>query len=555
MKSKTSLFNKTILLKDITRFCPVWALYLIFGLLYAFSFGDTNRTYGHIYDLARSIASFSIVNLIYAFLAAIFLFGDLFNSRLCYGVHALAPRRESWFATHCLAGLLFSLLPNLLCTVFFFVCTYSEVWFISLLWLLAMTLQYLFFFGLAVFSVMCSGNRIAASAVYALTNFGSMLAYWFTATFYEPQLYGVRISQSGFICFSPVVQLLNMDTALYQLAKKWLNVNTIGGGLLLKNTYGYPIKLYAWYPVIIAAVGLVLLGLSLLLYRRRKLECAGNLMAFRWLRPVFAVIFTLTVGALFEMIGSEMIGQEQVFLWIGILVGYIVAQMLLQRTVAVFKLKTFGGCAAVAVALVLSILLAVLDPLGIEAWVPKPENVQSVTFSHNMIYDYAQKTDCDAPALIAALTDVHKEILKEGEISESGSHELHHLRLTYKMKDGREITRSYPLRKNSEAYQKLLQFYGLPEYVLGYTDWEDYLDSLLSVSIQGGRFTDEKARSLMEAVKADCEEANFLTGRYFSHTYGILIIVTNSSQVTQLNIPSTCKHTIAWLKENSVINT
>lgn len=33
MKSKTSLFNKTIFRKDITRFWPLWALQLVAGLL------------------------------------------------------------------------------------------------------------------------------------------------------------------------------------------------------------------------------------------------------------------------------------------------------------------------------------------------------------------------------------------------------------------------------------------------------------------------------------------------------------------------------------------
>ena len=340
MKSKTSFFNKTILRKDITRFCPVWALYLVFGLLWAFSVVDYSMDDYHIRELSASIASFGTANLIYGFVVALMLFGDLFKSRLCNGIHALAPRRESLFATHCLAGLLFSLIPNGILTLIFFVATCSQLWYISLLWLLAMTLQYLFFFGLGVFSAMCCGNRFAATVVYGLINFGAMIVRWFVITFYEPLLYGVEIGETVFLRLCPVMQLVSLyDYLRYTVAAGTGSSSIIGGADF------YVPGLCEWYMLVIGILGFVLLGLSLLLYRRRKLECAGDLMAFRWMRPVFAVVFTLTVGALFEEIGLTTFGDEYVGLAIGILVGYFTGQMLLQRTVAVFKWKTMTGCA------------------------------------------------------------------------------------------------------------------------------------------------------------------------------------------------------------------
>lgn len=537
-----------MLRKDITRFCPVWILYLVFGLMFAFSLDGNSISYSNTYNLAGSMATLGIVNLIYGFIVAMLLFGDLFKSRLCNGLHALAPRRESWFATHCLAGLLFSLVPNLILTLIFLLYTYSELWFISLLWLLAMTLQYLFFFGLGVFSVMCCGNRFAATAVYGLINFGSLIAYWFTVTFYEPLLYGVEISGTIFTRLCPVVQIVSMHEIFYTIR---YYIRAINGDLsIIGGADFFATGFCEWYMLIIGIIGVALMGLALLLYRRRKLECAGNLMAFRWMRPVFAVVFTLSVGALMEMIGGNMIGADYIFLAIGIVVGYFTGQMLLQRTVAVFRLKTFVGCAAVGLALLLSIGLMFPISFGFERWVPEPENVQSITFSHNMIYYHQQKTSCDAPALIEALTDIHRDILEEGEITEYDRYELPTLRLTYKMKDGRDITRSYSLRKNGEAYQKLQRFFYLPENVLGYSDWEDYLDSIDSVSVQSGIFTGEEARQLMAAVKADFENDAFFVGRYSSAMYCSLAIVTDKSTARYLNIPYACENTIAWLKAN-----
>jgi ABC-2 type transport system permease protein len=555
MKYKKSFFNVTVLGKDITRFCPVWALYLVFGLLWAFSNLKHPTSYYTVLDLSSSLAGFSIVNLIYGFIVAMMLFGDLFKSQLCNGLHALAPRREGWFLTHCVAGLLFSLVPNAILTLLLFYYTYSELWFISLFWLLGMALEYLFFFGLAVFCMMCSGNRFASIAVYALINFGSMLVYWFIATFYEPLLYGVQISQTEFICLSPLIQLLNLDMPLSSITQEWLGIELIGSHSIFISSYRYPLEFYAWYPLVIAAVGLVLLVLALLLYRRRKLECAGNLMAFRWMRPVFAVVFTLSVGALFEMIGSNMIGTDYLFLAIGIVVGYFTGQMLLQRTVAVFKLTTFAGCAAVGLALVLSIGLTALDPLDIERWVPNPKNVQTITISHynpsiSKSKSYGSKT-YDSPRLIAALTEVHQAILDDGEVSVSRITGVPSLKLTYKMKDGREVTRSYFYKNNGNAYQKIKQFYSLPENILGYSDWDAYLESVNSVAFRGALLSGEQAKELVTAIRADCENGSLLANiSHISAIYTTLQITTEQSKMIILHISYDCENTIAWLEAN-----
>ena len=102
MKSRTSFFNLTALRKNITRFAPVWALYLIGGLLIGLnSISTFTPEYGHgARSLANSIGPMAIINFLYAIIAAELLFGDLFNSRLCNALHAFPMRRESWFATH-----------------------------------------------------------------------------------------------------------------------------------------------------------------------------------------------------------------------------------------------------------------------------------------------------------------------------------------------------------------------------------------------------------------------------------------------------------------------
>lgn len=553
MKSRTSFFNGTVLRKDITRFCPVWALYLVFLLMWTMSVFDS-KTYRGVQNILDTLTSFSLLNLIYGYIVPVMILGDLFNSRLCNGIHALSPRRESWFATHCLAGLLFSFVPNVILAILITLYSATEIWFLGLVWLLIITAQYLFFFGLGVFSAMCCGNRVAATAVYSLINFGSLIVQWFAVTFYEPQLYGVQLSETIFQRLCPIAQLLSLDFdtldtyAGYHMGYKY------SYKIIMSHAGELPNCLSEWYTLICGILGLVLLVAALLLYRRRRLECAGDFMAFRWMRPIFAVVFTLTTGALFEMIGDGILNQEQVFLWPGILIGYLVAQMLLQRTVAVFKWKTFSGCAAVVGALTVSILLVMLDPLGIEKWVPNPENVQSVTIEYREDYSNQFEKTYNTANVIIAITEVHEAILEEGQITETGNSGSLRVTLSYKMKDGRTAIRNYRLRTDGAAHNKLLRFYDLPEIILGYSDWDDYLDNISSVAVQGGRFTGEQAKQLLAAVKADCEAGNFLTGRKHSTSYGTLSIITNGASVTRLVIPFTCKHTIAWLEENTSAN-
>ena len=115
MKLKTSFFEPTVLKKDITRFAPVWILftvYLLFIIIsettyYAFSSQFHERNY--LPYVFSSLGGGS--SLVMGFACATLLYGDLFKTRLCYGLHAMPLRRETWFATHFLSGTLFFVVP------------------------------------------------------------------------------------------------------------------------------------------------------------------------------------------------------------------------------------------------------------------------------------------------------------------------------------------------------------------------------------------------------------------------------------------------------------
>jgi len=508
MKSRISFFDKAVLRKDITRFAPLWAIYLIGGLLVMMTM-VAGRNYSYAaQDLAEVIGSFSIINMIYAALCAQSLFGDLFNTRHCNALHALPLRRETWFVSHTVSGLLFSFVPHIIGAALVMI-QLKELWFVSLIWLLGMVLEYLFFFGLAVFSVFCTGNRLAMAAVYGILNFASMIAFWFVDTIYEPMMFGMYMQEDIFMLLCPVVSMSSESKMV--LFERVMDNTQIWQYKGMGEGWGY--------LAVCAVIGVALLAASLLLYRRRKLECAGDFIAVKPLEPIFAVVFTICVGCVFAVVEQMFTNDYLLFLCVGLIIGWFVGQMLLQRTIRVFKGKVFLKLAILAAALGASIFLTWLDPLGITRWVPKPENVAYVELGDSIYDDSYLKLE--SAESMENVTLVHKLLIEDR--GRSGVRQT--VVIHYTMRDGRRISRTYTVRKDTAQWDILSSVFSDPEYVLGYTDWESFVEktegvwegnSLLSLCEVYVRYSkddvnyrelhDTMRRELLEALKKDCEE-------------------------------------------------
>ena len=435
MKSRTSSF-KTILRKDILRFAPVWALYLIGGILVMLSVTDSSQA-GYVAKyLAQTIGPFSVINLIYAALVAQLLFGDLFNSRLCNALHAMPMRRETWFLGHVISGLCYSLIPNLI-GMLVLVPRLGEFWFVGLIWLLGMTLEYLFFFGLAVFSVFCTGNRFAMAAVYAILNFLSMIGWWFVDTIYAPVLYGVEIPTEPFTKLCPVVSLCVNEEMV-------LMVRVLENIFSSTHTWQYRGLGEGWgYLAVIAVIGAALLTVSLLMYRRRALESAGDFMAVKPLAPVFSVVYTLCVGAVFALFGDLISGGYLLFLIIGIAVGYFTGQMLLQRTVKIFKPMAFVKLALLAAVMLGSVFVVKADPIGVTRWMPEENTVEKVMVSNTSRFAaYSSSTmTLEEAEDIQKVLQIHESIIENRDLE--NSEDVYNVAIRYYLENGTQVERVY----------------------------------------------------------------------------------------------------------------
>ncbi len=219
MKSKTSFFNKTVFKKNLTRFAPVMAVYtlcLILGMMMLYQINEEmGRTFWFASRIAGNLQLMGLVNLLFAPLVAMLLFGDLYNSRMCNALHAMPMRRETLFLTNVVSGLLFSMIPTavmaLLSVPLLNATIVENAWQIALLWYVGTNLQFITFFGVAIFSVFCTGNRFAMAVVYAVLNGGAFILYYIINTLYTPMLFGVVTPDRWVSLLTPVADMTNGD--------------------------------------------------------------------------------------------------------------------------------------------------------------------------------------------------------------------------------------------------------------------------------------------------------------------------------------------------------
>ena len=564
MKLRTSFFNATIFKKDITRFAPLWAIYFVGGLLVMMTALDNHKAVSSAHNLAATAGPFAIINLIYAVLVVQVLFGDLYNSRLCNALHALPMRRECWFLSKVAAGLCYSVVPHLVAVVFFFLHL-QEYWFIGLLWALVMLLEYLFFFGLATFAAFCTGNRLASIAIYLIINFTSVIAYWFVSTIYEPLMYGVTINDEPFLLLCPVVEMVSSGELIHfdggdMFSSQLWNYNYLGLG-------------DGWdYLLICAFLGIGLLAASLLLYRRRNLECAGDFVAVRPVAPIFSVVFTLCVGCMFALFG-ELFGTGSFLfaLIVGLILGWFTGQMLLNRTVKVFNGKTFLGFGLLASILLVSVVLFYTDAFGIVRYVPDPEKVTMVEISTStqLLPGHSDYVKLEDPAQIEKMTLAHREMLDKRNLPQAGNRR--YLFFRYTTESGNTVTRYAYVHTDMDAWDFFDSLYNTPDSILGSPTWDLFHENVYDVYLGGWALADrvemyndkhnanldfaDVRRELLQALWKDCEEGhmgtNFTEAAYSNYylelatkSYGEYGYYGNLF----LSIRIDAKHTLAWFQ-------
>ena len=347
------------------------------------------------------------------------------------------------------------------------------------------------------------------------------------------------------------------------------------------------------YLGIAAGVGAVLLGLALLIYRKRQLESAGNLIAFRPAAPVFLVLFTFLAGTLlyyFAILTGPAL--QYIFLAIGLAVGFFTGRMLLERKIKVFSGKSFLAFAVLGVVFFSTLGITALDPIGITRYVPETENVKQVTIStSHYVYDIRHTgVTLTDPKDIDVIRDIQKDCIAD-PLETTYQPVYTPLYICYRMDNGTVVERYYYVRGDSENTETLWKYFSSEAAVfngmvpgrlleslrmievfsyaedrplLAVTTNEDYLDlsyyeEKYGESGQGFYYLTDAPehelilQGLFEAMQKDCGSGNlapsgvFYNKNLYAHI-NLRYHLGSSQEYLDIEIYEGCENTIAYLK-------
>ena len=609
MQSKTSFFNATVFRKNLTRFAPVWGLYalcLAAGLFMEYTDSNMPR-FWFAYHLGKTIEVMSLVNAGYALLVAQLLFGDLYTSRMCNMLHALPLRRESWFITNLASALVMSLVPTAIMTVFSWALLantlFQNAWVISLCVFFASNLEFILFFGIAAFAVMCTGNRFAMAAGYGLINFGARIGYFLVDSVYTPMLYGVITPQALARKLTPLESLLWEE---YFTTTAYDEILDEAGKLIPDAVATFQFGEGWRYLFVWTAVGLVFLALALVLYRKRHLECAGDAVAFPILKPVFNVFCTLFVTAAAVFVPCEMFGVRKsmyLFLALGLVVGWFVGKMLLERSTRVFRLKNWYGLAILGVCMAVTLGATKLDIFGIATYIPDEQKIEKVWLSADSpSYTYTKPEDIAKIRRLQELVLVDRVegrdtmlLLPDGSCisytdAEEQGFDLENeeydwtptasFSLRYTLKNGKEVKRTYGTWVDGEAGDIIRELTSRWEVVNSNTTevkgktfntLDLTMENFRSFSFYESRRVDQSvltdidnAWGLIEAIQKDCADGTMCQASAFHTGYfrmesedspdgylnrtNLWIDFYGERYSWYVNVYPDCRNTIAYLK-------
>lgn len=464
MQLKTSFFNPTLFRKNLSRSWPLWGGISAIGALFPlYLLLALNQPYTTVYFFQDDFVEvlYAAVTMFlpaftagYAILVAMFVWSYLHNARSVGMIHALAIDRKGLFITNALSGLAMLLIPYVivggLMSVIAVCCGAMHLGAVFTT-IGAVLLENLLFFGMGTLCAMVTGNVIVTAVYYVVLNFAvpaldalvNMLATQF--------LFGITSGTSAWsIWFSPLIALYDKVQMVYPATEDV-----------------YPVIEGYAYIVLYGVVGLVMLALSYLLYRNRRSESAGDVVAFVWLRPVFrfgiALVSALTLGfGLYEVFWVSLFREGRyedmlpmaICMMVGAVVGYYAASMLLEKSLRVFK-GSLKGVGIVCAAVALLCVSVALDIFGLERYVPKMENIETVQIS-----GYLDILNCDPeqfPDLCEDILNLHTAIVEDKDYicthdgRWNGDDEIHwrSIRFIYRMKNGSKVERYYylPLTK------------------------------------------------------------------------------------------------------------
>lgn len=586
MKSKISFFNAGIFKSMLKRFWPLWTAYfavwfmcLPLPLLVARLQGVKESAVTVVTAAMKTSVEASVVSgFLMGILAAMAVFGFLYNSRSCGMIASTPVRREAVFCSAYLAGALPVLAANLFIAVLNWLFTLSSgiegacIFKMNAILFAVNSMEFLIFFSISAFIAMLTANIVALPVLYLIFNFVFLGMEYVVRMLYGMFIFGYSDHPDCVLEF--------MSPLIYLFTRIGINVNISTGSAAVSLTNWSALLGY-----IIAAV--VFSVTALLLYRKRRMESAGDVIAVNSLRPVFkfcvtacaalcfGLLFFVIISTLFTSLSMSMLVLSAGLI-IGAFIGYFASEMLLKKSFHVFK-GSWKGFVITAVLCIVFAFVCVTDLFDLSSQLPDIDDIEMIVCNREAGgYDVTERSD------IEAILDVNKAIIDDRDkyegLDDTDLENTGYVSIRYKLKDGHSVYRGYTvlIDDNYKAYYAALGSVNIvkscftpeiPVTVQNVYDASFQYPSgsgeLNSISLTPEQAVDFYENALMKDIENGAKKPlipetgnnddGFVTGSY---VYIELVSIPDTaneedtSDSLVIEIDADCTECIAWVKAN-----
>lgn len=489
MRSKTSFFNKALFLSDIKRYwwiCAVETLLLVLTCAVPVYINCLEAYYLGRFDIFSWIHTALYVTVPFGFGTAVLLFSFMHFNASVSAIHSLPTKRSAIFTTKLISGLLLGTVPVVITSIILGIMSAGETCknYIDIADILKWTYAAIMY-GILVFSLTTVVNMMTGNPV------------------------GTVIFTIGFAVIIPI--FIALFTSIFE--EEIHGFNSRYAGSSLEYIYIAPSNmLKVKYAFIYPVLSVVFLFGAHALYRVRKSEKHGEVIAFQYLVPVFMGIIATLASGIGHSYSTGVLGINSLFTIIPFgTLGTLVAYMIWKKSIS---LKGFIKPLGIYLSLALVFIGVIeFDLTGFERYVPMPDDVKSVSVSDNKSNGEAVFDNADDIALV---TELHTflTIEKERYVLYGSPVEI-----KYKLKNGRTIKREYLVDYDADK-SMLKPLYETNEFRKAQFDILSHkADDFVSAQIDDRRFEQGKPvtlypdndmfEKLAKAVKKDIENTKY----------------------------------------------
>ncbi len=371
------------------------------------------------------------------FLCAITLMRHLFSRRQGMLHAALPQRRERDFLQRCLAYVAFGFVPIVLNFLLYLLIVAANGLLPYVAWnTLLGKFGLLLFIGLHGFAV-------------------GMLSSVLTGTYWAAALAGIVLTLSSWVviqCWCSIASL-----CLQTMTSEGINqLITLFSPIYALYKGFYQPQEFVWWPC--AAVVLVVLALSFLLYRVRKTEAAEHTLAFGWLHGVMGFVLPLVGGSVMGVI-FNLSFETNASLVVGLLLGaaltYWVCRMVFNQRFCGIREQWYLLAAAAAV-LICSFAALCTDVFGYDHYMPEREKLTAIVVQ-SLNFDADAKMTLTSPETLDAAYEwcVLMRDEADGYVGET-DYCYGNVQIGYQM-GNRTVYRRYPNQSARNEGQSLLK--------------------------------------------------------------------------------------------------